>query len=183
MGTFRTQYDEPTKFYAPTGTKTELRHEPVMRKNGRRVLERTRLVALYDLIQANREQCEIDNIIRRAVEGDYNALNAVNGIYTDITNCPSSIAEAQQFIIEAKKEFDKLPKEIKSKFEFNPEIYIAEMSADTQTWLDKMGYSEAIKIREESEKAEQLSKDNFNKAMANLAQGTSVTNAGGGDNE
>ena len=97
----------------------------------------------------------------------------------DITNCPSSIAEAQQYIINAKEEFEKLPKEIKQKFEFNPEIYIAEMSGNTEGWLDKMGYTEKIKLAKEKEKQMLKDQENMSKALSNLATGNSVSNAGG----
>lgn len=156
-----------------------MRHSPCIKKDGRRVLNRDREVDIYNLIQSHREECEIENIIRRAVEGDYNALNAINGTYADITNCPSSIAEAQQYIINAKEEFEKLPKEIKAKFEFNPEMYIAEMGGNTEGWLEKMG----IKAEIEKNKAEAESRAkldaNFAKAMETIATGQIINNSGG----
>lgn len=183
MATFRTQFDERIRFYAPSGDRIEIRHSPHIDKNGRRTLKKDKKVEIYSLIQASKEQCEIENIIRRAVEGDYNALNAVNGVYTDITNCPSSIAEAQQYIIRGKEEFDKLPKEIKAKFEYNPEIYIAEMGGDTETWLDKMGYTDAKKRMEEEQKAQEQFNLDLQKAITNLAGQGAVTNSGGEGNE
>lgn len=172
-----------THYFAPTGEKTEMRHNAVMKKDGRRVLERTKEVAIYDLIQASREECEIENIIRRAVEGDYNALNAVNGVFADITNCPSSIAEAQQYIINAKHEFDTLPKEIKAKFEYNPELYVAEMGGDVNSWLDKMGYTEAKKKFDEAEKSRIEMDELTKKAITNIANGTTITQKEGEVNE
>lgn len=181
---FRTQFTVIGEHvYCPTGEKTEMRHNAVMKKDGRRVLERTKEVAIYDLIQASREECEIENIIRRAVEGDYNALNAVNGVFADITNCPSSIAEAQQYIINAKEEFDKLPKEIKAKFEYNPEIYVAEMGGNVNSWLDKMGYTEAKIKADEAEKSRIAFDELKKKAIENLAAGNTISNTGGEVNE
>lgn len=173
---FRTFSNERERHYAPIGAHTEMRHRAVMKEDGRRVLVRDKEVAIYDLIQSHKEECEIENIIRRAVEGDYNALNAVKGIYTDITNMPSSIAEAQQYIIAAKEEFDKLPKEIKAKFEYNPEIYVAEMGGNTEVWLDKMGYTEKIKLQKELAEREATTEANFQKAMENLASGGIIKN-------
>lgn len=167
------------RFKCPTGEKTEMRHNPIIKKDGRRELVRDREVDIYNLIQSHREECEIENIIRRAVEGDYNALNAINGTYADITNCPSSIAEAQQYIINAKAEFDKLPKDIKAKFEYNPEIYVAEMGGNTEGWLEKMGFKEAAE-KQKSEAAERAKVDaNFAKAMETIASGQIINNAGG----
>ena len=185
-GTFRTCYNrkEDEHYYAPSGEHFEMRHTPHIDKDGRRFLVPDRKVAIYDLIQSHKEECEIENIIRRSLEGDYNALNAVNGVYADITNCPSSIAEAQQFIINAKNEFEKLPKDVKAKFEFNPEIYIAEMGGNTEGWLEKMGYEEARKNEELRKQREAQMKDLTDKAienLANIATGEQIT--GGETNE
>lgn len=177
---FRTQFTVIGEHrHAPVGAKTEIRHRASIDLNGRRTLIRDKEVAIYDLIQSHREECEIENIIRRAVEGDYNALNAVNGVFQDITNCPSSIAEAQQYIINAKNEFDKLPKEVKAKFEFNPEIYIAELNNDPESWLEKTGFADEIKMNKS--KAEEMAKKdaNFNKAMEILASGSIINNPSG----
>lgn len=173
---FRTQYSKgDLKFNAPTGEKIEIRHDGRIKSDGRRILEPTKKVAVYDLIQSHREECEIENIIRRAVEGDYTALNAAQGIYTDITNCPSSIAEAQQFIINQKEEFEKLPKEIKAKFEYNANIYMAEMGNDVESWLDKMGLKEKWIAENEARQAENLTAENFSKVISDLAQGKTIT--------
>ena len=165
--------------YAPIGAKTEMRHRASIDLNGRRELIRDKEVAIYDLIQSHREECEIENIIRRAVEGDYNALNAVNGVFEDITNCPTSIAQAQQYIIDAKNEFDKLPKEVKAKFEFNPEIYIAELNNDPQSWLEKTGFAKEIEINRAAAQERAKNDANFNKAMELIATGNLVNNPAG----
>lgn len=183
---FRTQFTViGERVHAPIGAKTEMRHRASIDLNGRRTLIRDKEVAIYDLIQSHREECEIENIIRRAVEGDYNALNAVNGVFEDITNCPSSIAEAQQYIINAKEEFDKLPKEVKAKFEFNPEIYIAELNNDPKSWLEKTGFAEEIKLNQAAAEERAKNDANFNKAMEMLATGASikVPEVGGEANE
>lgn len=181
MNSFPTQFTavKRGRFHAPIGAKTEMRHRASIDKDGRRHLIRDKEVAIYDLIQSHKEECEIENIIRRAVEGDYQALNAVNGVFEDITNCPSSIAEAQQYIIDAKAEFDKLPKEIKAKFEYNAEMYIAELGNDPASWLEKTGFAEEIKLHQD--KAAEIAKNdaNFNKAMEFLASGKLINNASG----
>ena len=174
---FRTQFDKGDfTFIAPSGDFTELRHRAEIDKNGKRKLIKDKEVAIYDLIQASREECEIERIIQRAVEGDYNALNQANGVYTDITGAPSSIAEAQQWIIGIKEKWDELPADIKAKFENNVEIYTAEFG--TEAWADKVGYTEALKT-EEAARAENIKiQQDYAKAMANLAGGTTITQTG-----
>lgn len=177
---FRTQFTVIGEHrYAPVGAKTEMRHRASIDINGRRKLVKDKEVAIYDLIQSHREECEIENIIRRAVEGDYNALNVVNGVFQDITNCPASIAEAQQYIIDAKNEFEKLPKEIKAKFEYNAELYIAELNNDPKSWLEKTGFAEEIKLNREVAAEKAKNDANFNKAMELIASGKIINNASG----
>lgn len=170
-------------FYAPHGEKIQMEHNPKMHENGRRELIRDKKVAIYDLIQSHKEECEIENIIRRAVEGDYSILQKRHGQYMDITGMPSSIAEAQQFIMDMKEEFNRLPKEIKAKFEYNPELYVAEMGQDIKSWLEKTGLAEKYKLEEEAKEASKLFEGNLQKAVENLATGNTVNNAGGENNE
>lgn len=181
MVKFKTQFDEEERehFYCHAGDKVEIRHSPKVDANGRRELIPDKKVAVWDLIQSHKEECEIENIIRRAVEGDAYALNAKEGIYADITNCPSTIAEAQQFIINAKEDFEKLPKDIKQKFEYNPEIYVAEMSQNTTGWFEKMGYTEEARRYQEEFEASKKVQENTAKAMENLANGTFINNPKG----
>lgn len=170
---FRTAYGEKLQNSSPTGEKFEMRHRANIGKDGKRELVKDRKVPIYELIQASREECEIENIIKRAVMGDYNALNARQGVYADITGMPQSIAEAQQMIINLKEEFEHLPKDIRAKFENNAEMYVAEFG--TERWLDKTGMKEKIE-KEALAKAQKTEFDkNLTQAVANLAQGAQIT--------
>ena len=74
----------------------------------------------------------------------------MKGQYTDITGAPKSLAEAQQMIIDLKAKFDELPKDIKQKFDYNVEQYIAEFGSET--WAEKTGVAAALKAEEEAAK-------------------------------
>ena len=97
------------------------------------------------------------------------ALEKMHGQYTDITNAPSSLAEAQQTILRLKQDFDELPKEIKKEFDYNVEIYIAQFG--TEEWCEKTGVAD--KIRKETAEQERLAKleEDSEKAIHNLAEG------------
>lgn len=112
----------------------------------------------------------IENILKRCLEGDLTALETMHGQYTDITNAPQSLAEAQQVILRLKNEFDELPKEIKKEFEYNVEVYIAQFG--TEEWAEKTGVAD--KIRKEQAAAEAATKlnEDAEKAIHNLAEGT-----------
>lgn len=162
------------EFTAPTGAEIEIKHEAHFKEDGTRVLKPTKKVATYALIQSHKDETEIENIVRRAVEGDYSVLQKRHGLYMDITGAPATLAEAQQFIMSSKEEFEKLPKEIKAKFEFNAEKYMSELATDTNAWLEKTGLAEKYRLEKQAaENAAKLEQD-FGKAIENLAQGTKI---------
>lgn len=173
---FRTQFTPHKRSISPAGEKIEIRHRAEIGTDGKRRLVKDRKVAIYDLIQSNKEECEIENIIRRSIEGDYNALNAKQGVFADITGMPKSIAEAQQLVINLKESFDKLPKEIKAKFEHNAEIYVAEYGTDT--WAEKTGYKAALETAKAAAERKTKFDENMAKAVEKLATGSAVTQKG-----
>lgn len=80
------------------------------------------------MVNAYRDQCDIYKLIERYSSGDLTALNRRVGQYIDITGLPHSVAEAQQALIDVKANFDKLPDNIRAKFDNDVETYIDKVS-------------------------------------------------------
>lgn len=154
---------------SPTGEKIQIEHTPHMGLDGRRKLIKDNPKPIYEMIQASREQTEIDRIVKRALQGDTSVLSAVEGQYVDITGAPQSLAHAQQIIINAKRDFDLLDPETKKKFDNNVEVFIAE--AGSKDWLDKMGITEKMERKKQADLAMAEYEKNLHAAMANLANG------------
>ena len=152
---------------SPTGDKIQMHHTPHMGLDGRRTLVLDDPKPIYDMIQAHRDETEIERIVKRAMQGDMSVLNAMAGQYMDISGAPNSLAEAQQVIINAKRDFDKLDPEIRKKFDNNVEIFIAE--AGSKDWADKLGITAKLEAdtQVKAEKAE-FEKD-LKSAVKNLA--------------
>lgn len=138
----------PTTTAAPNGSPEEPEYTMCIDKNGHKYLKETGKTNTYKLIQESLEETKIENIMQRAEAGDLTALNIRNGEYLDITDMPNTLAEAQNFVIKASQEFDKLPLEIRKKFDMSPEKYIA--SFGSKAWADALG----IKLKEETEAAD-----------------------------
>ena len=147
-----------------------MEHTTHMGLDGRRKLLKDNPKPIYEMIQASREQCEIERIVKRAMQGDMSVLNAMEGQYIDITGAPTSLAQAQQIIINAKYQFENLDVETKKKFDNNVEIFIAE--AGTKEWCDKMGITEQLERKAKAEAQKTEYEKNLQDAMANLAKGT-----------
>lgn len=170
---YRTKYKTWDKAYhAPAGAKIQMEHTPHMGLDGRRKLVKDNPKPIYEMIQASREQTEIERIVKRALNGDESVLNTIEGQYIDITGAPQSLAHAQQIIINAKNDFDKLDTETKKKFDNNVEIFIA--TAGTKDWCDKLGITEKMEREEQAAAAKAEFENNLHAAMANLAKGSTT---------
>lgn len=139
MPEFYTAYKRPETKPAPAGEKEEPVYEMQIDLKGHKKLVMTGKTNIYDIIQESLEQSKIENIIRRATEGDPYALTVMNGQYIDTSDLPTSLAEAQAFVIKAKSEFDQLPINIRRAFDMSAEKYVAEYG--TSGWMNKMGIS------------------------------------------
>lgn len=126
----------PTEATA-SGEKEEQTFEMVIDKNGHKSIQPSGYTNIYERIQGSYEETKIENIIARAMGGEMSGLNAHNGQYLDITNAPSTLAEAQQSIQAIKNMFDKLPLEIRNKYNMSVEQYIADFGSEN--WANIMG--------------------------------------------
>lgn len=122
---------------APTGDRFAKTYQMEIDKNGHKFLKETGLTDIYELIQSHLEESKIENIITRAAAGDLSGLMAHEGKFLDFRDAPGSLAAAQNLIIKIEQEFDKLPLEIRAKFDHSPEKYIA--SYGSTEWKDTMG--------------------------------------------
>lgn len=122
---------------APSGEKEETTFEMHIDQNGHKSIRKNGKTNIYEKIQASYEETKIENIIARAMGGDSSDLMAHEGQYLDITNAPQTLAEAQQSIQAIKNVFNKLPLEIRTKYDMSVEKYIADFGSEN--WMNIMG--------------------------------------------
>lgn len=92
-------------------------------------------VDVYAEIQSHQGEADINNLIERAMAGDLTAFSSA--VFGDFTNFPESYADALNVVIEAEREFNHLPQEIKDKFDNDWHKYIT--LAGTEEWYKKFG--------------------------------------------
>lgn len=149
------------KTYTPSGEKIVYEHREEIDLKGKRTLVKDRAVNIYEVIQASAESCDIQNIIKRATEGDLNVLNQIQANYIDVTDAPQSLAAAQQLVIKAKNEFEKLPYELKIKYNNNAMEYVADYGSES--WEEKTGLKA---MKEKKAKREKVEKEIMGKEKA-----------------
>ena len=164
---FRTAYSERVRMHQPRGSKIIVEHRLVTDKDGIDHLVRDNKINIYEKIQASAEQSDINSIVRRASLGDPTALNQVKGEYMNVLGAPKDLREAQQFCINAERQFDKLPLETKKAFDMNPKKYVAMYG--TKEWEDKTGITAEKAQKAAIEAAKKEMEDLQKAALKNLA--------------
>lgn len=133
-----------------TGKGKEPKYQYTIDKDGKKVLEQVGETDTYAMIQSHLEETKIENIIRRA-SYDPTALGSMDWAQqarmTDLTTVPDNYHEWRKMLVKTEQEFQKLPAEIKEKFENDTGTYIAEYG--TESWAEKVGLTKKTEVKEE----------------------------------
>lgn len=117
-------------FYSDAGSHMHPTFEVQLDERGHKVLIQTGEKDIYEEIQSYYEDTKIENIIARCAAGDRDILNQRQGVYADITGAPKDLFEAQNTILKLQGEFDKLPVDIRAKFDNSKERFISMFGSD-----------------------------------------------------
>lgn len=135
---FVSRLSERPRYFSPAGSRMHNDYQIQIDKKGHKSLKQIGEHNRWEEIQSYKEECSIENILARAAAGDVQALNARKGFYADVTDAPKTLAEAQNSILKLKQGFDKLPAEIREKFDNSKEKFVMEYGSEE--WLNKMGF-------------------------------------------
>lgn len=133
---FYNQFDPPTKEATPSGDRFLAVFQEEIGKDGKRELICIGKTNVWDKIQEGKEKTEIQNILQAVAMGDLSVLRSQEPVYIDATTLPKNLMEANNIVIKAKQEFEKMPKEIREKFDYSADLYVSEMG--TKEFLEKM---------------------------------------------
>lgn len=141
---FFTKYKRPEKkIYTESGDKFLSIYQEEVKKDGSIGIVPIGKTNIYAKIQEDAEMCDIKNILKAVAMGDLSVLRNQEPTYIDATTFPKTLMEAQNIMVKAKAEFEKMPKEVKELFNNNADIYVSELG--TTEFLEKMSpYNEKI---------------------------------------
>lgn len=108
-----------------------------------------------DFIQSFAESTDISFILAKLAAGDTSVLNQRQVMYGDFTKAPTNLAEAMQLQIDSRNAFDRLPVEVKQKFNNDPNQFFA--SAGEAAWFDKLGLlkkDDTLDVKQEQKESE-----------------------------
>lgn len=133
---FRSAYSERVRKTIPSGTGYEDEWEYKINKYGQKVLEKVGETNVYAQIQAHKDDCNIENILKRVAIGDMSDFRP-DGVYMDCTVMPATMLEARQAMMDLENTWNKLPNELKAKYNYSLDEYIS--ASGTTEWLKDMG--------------------------------------------
>lgn len=126
---------ESREFKTCAGSRFYIEKHGEVQQNGTIKLVPDKEIDLQEKYNAEYPSTTIDNILANCNPQDSFADDGMHGI--DATKLPATFAEFLQIQIDRKREFDRLPVEIKQKFNNDVSQYMA--TAGTEEWFTKVG--------------------------------------------
>lgn len=115
--TFVTQFDKKRKKYeSVAGDPFLTTYEYRIDKEGVKSLEPVGKKNIQDMIDASLESTDLNILLQRFFNGETDALDRVRGVYADVRDMPSSYAELFDRNEQCRQMFEKLPADIKARF-------------------------------------------------------------------
>lgn len=130
------RYDSCGDFKTDSGLRTAKDYIKQTDKNGKSYLKEIGEFDLYDRIQSHADSVDIHSIIARFTMGDYSALNRKTLSYFDTTEAPTSLADAHRYIQNGEYLFNRLPVEVKEKFNNNYLEFVSQIGS--KAWVDAL---------------------------------------------
>lgn len=117
------------------GSEIHIIYSPVVTENGNFELVESGKENIHDYIQSQASNTDMSYIISRMAVGDMSVL--VDGAtYGDFTSVPDSLAGVLQLQIDSNNLFNKLPLEVREKFDYDPNKFFAQSGSNE--WLEKL---------------------------------------------
>ena len=114
---------------AAAGSPDKQEYKIVVDDHGHKSVEPKSKTNLYAKIQEALPNVLVDNIIKRHTLGDPTALNKYAVQFMDVSGMPTTLAEAQQSIINMENIFSSLPVEIRKEYNHNPREFVADFGS------------------------------------------------------
>lgn len=121
------RFNRPKTIPSPAGDGI-LRQYEVRIVDGKRVISVASESSLVDKVKESFPDTLIYNILARHERGDVTALNQVSGQYMDVVGMPTTLAQAQQMLIDIRNDFDKLPQDVRKHFNNSVDEFIESVS-------------------------------------------------------
>lgn len=111
---FRSQFERPDRDLFRTNPGSDEYDTYTADENDRPILSGRK--NRYEEIQSHRQSVELATLLQRYAMGDETALNQRTGVYEDLVDAPSSLAEMYERFADAEQQFYNLPEGFRELF-------------------------------------------------------------------
>lgn len=156
MMKFKYKHDKHERVYTDPGSPIKIEFQLRIIDNHEEIVE-TGKSNLYEYIQSHADSVDITKILERcALIDDYSLLNRMPAQFMDVTEMPKTLAEAFAQVQDAKNFFDRMPMDIKEKYNQNYLEFISDIGSE-RFMHNVSDYLETLKKAQEvKEKAEEV---------------------------
>lgn len=134
---FKTQYSARDRFFCTPGEREHVMYGGHYDERGRVVLQEIGRENLYDKIQSFADSVDIHVLMRQYQSGDVEALSRRQGFYGDVSEFPTTYAEALNHMNEMERRFLSLPLDVRQRFGNSFTEFLA--ASSDPDFLDRLG--------------------------------------------
>lgn len=123
------RYDSVSKFSSVSGSNVASDYIKEIGPDGVSTFKKIGEFNLQDRINSHKDSCDIHQILARYANGDISVLSKKALEYFDTTLAPQSIADAHRYVENGEYMFNRLPVEVKEKFNFDFNQFVASIGS------------------------------------------------------
>lgn len=113
---FYTPINRPVRRTSPVGSRMKKNYQLETDPDGRKILVETGVTDVYECIQSYKNECLIENIVKRHLAGDPTALAKTQGVYCDTTLIPKDLISAHEAVKQAESIYKRMPADIRGQY-------------------------------------------------------------------
>lgn len=127
---FRTRYQR-VRTFSNAGSPYIDTYKQSVDDNGEVILVKSGHDNVYNQIQAERDSCELKQILNRLSKDEWSKYDiSKGGLFGDFTKVPKSIKEMRERMLEAENAFMSLPVELREKFDHSTDKFFSSIGTD-----------------------------------------------------
>lgn len=140
---------DPNSFVTSSGSSEKVIYSSKVCPNGEIMLTPAGKEDIQEYINSFRESTDMSFILHQLSLGNTAVLNQKQMIFGDFTEVPTSLAEAQQMLIDGEAAFYKLPLDVRQEFNNNFRQWL--FTSGQPEWIEKMSkYISTEEVNEET---------------------------------
>lgn len=134
--------EKHVRFNSNVGSRFKTLYSPKVSSKGSIDLVESGKDSIYEYIQSFKDSCDINVLLKRFRAGDTAALMSGHTEFLDTIEMPKTYAEMLQVSIDYENFFNKLPSDVKKKFDNNFGQFVATIGSDE--WMSSLGIEKKV---------------------------------------